>query len=79
MDVRRSNSRHNFKLVWVFSNLFLGKPFFPDSGSILHKRKRLTYDVIQAFFQELFTTNTEQNERIIRDYVEQKTNITPQK
>ena len=51
--------------------------FFPDSDSILHKRKRLTYDVIQSFFEELFTTNTEQNEKIIRHYIEQKYNITP--
>ena len=63
--------------VWILSDLFLRKPFFPNSDSILRKRKRLTYDVIQAFFQELFTTNTEQNKKIIRYYVEQKSNITP--
>ena len=48
--------------------------FFPDSESILYKRKRLTYDVIQTFFRELFTKNTEQNEKIIKHYVEQKSN-----
>ena len=60
-----------------FQTFFYGNPFFPISDSMLHKCKRLTYDVIEAFFQELFTTNTEQNERIIRYYVEQKNNITP--
>ena len=42
-----------------FQTFFYEKLFFPDSDSILQKRKRLTYDVIQSFFQELFTTNTE--------------------
>ena len=40
---------------------FFTKTFFPDSDSILQKRKRLTNDLIQPFFQELFTTNTEQH------------------
>ena len=60
-----------------FQTFFYKNIFFPDSDSILHKCKRLTYDVIQSFFQELFTANTEQNERIISHYVGQKTNITP--
>ena len=55
-----------------FQTFFYENLFFPDSDSILHKRKRLTYDLIQSFFRELFTTNTEQNEKIIRYYVEQK-------
>ena len=55
-----------------FQTFFYEKLFFPDNDSILRKRKRLTYDVIQAFFQELFTTNTEQNEKKIRRYIEQK-------
>ena len=58
--------------TFFYENLFL-----TDSDSILHKRKRLMYDVIQSFFEELFTTNTEQNEKIIRHYIEQKNNITP--
>ena len=41
-----------------FQTFFYEKSFFPDSDSILYKRKRVTYDVIQAFFQELFRTNT---------------------
>ena len=60
-----------------FESFFYKNLFFPNSDSILHKRKRLTYDVIQSFFQELFTTNTEQNEKVIRYYVEQKNNIMP--
>ena len=61
-----------------FQTFFYENLFFPDSDTILHKRKTLTYDVIQNFFQELFfTTITEQNERIIRHYVEQTSNITP--
>ena len=60
-----------------FQTFFYENLFFPDSDSILRRRKRLTNDVIQSFFQELFTTNTEQNEKIIRYYVEQKNNITP--
>ena len=60
-----------------FQTFFYENLFFPDSDSILHNRKRLTYDVIQSFFQELFTTNTEQNEKVIRYYAEQKNNITP--
>ena len=55
-----------------FQTFFYEKLFFPDSDSLLHKRKRLTYDVIQSFFQELFTTSTEQNEKIIRYYVNKK-------
>ena len=58
--------------TFLYENLF-----FPNSDSILHKRRRLTYDLIQSFFQELFTTNTEQNEKVLRYYVEQKNNITP--
>ena len=42
-----------------FQTFFYENLFFPESDSILHKRKRLTYDIIQSFFQELFTTNTE--------------------
>ena len=49
-----------------FQTFFYKNLFFPDSDNILQKRKRLTNDVIQSFFQEFFTTNTEQNERIIR-------------
>ena len=60
-----------------FQTFFCENLLFPDSDSILQKRKRLTNDVIQSFFQELFTTNTEQNDRIITHYVEQKSNITP--
>ena len=61
-----------------FQTFFYENRFFADSDSILHKRKGLTYDVIQSFFEELFTTNTEKNEKIIRHYVEQKNNITLQ-
>ena len=60
-----------------FQTFFYENLFFPDIDSILHKRKRLTNDVIQSFFQKLFITNTEQNEKIIRYYVEQKNNTTP--
>ena len=60
-----------------FQTFFYENLFFPDSDSLLHKRKRLTYDIIQSFFQELFTTNTEQNEKVIRHYGEPKNNITP--
>ena len=60
-----------------FQTIFYENLFLPDSDSIRHKRKRLTYGVIQSFFEELFTTNTEQNKKIIRHYVEQKNNITP--
>ena len=60
-----------------FQTFFYKNLFLPDNDSILNKRKRLTYDVIQSFFQELFTTNTEQNEKIVIYYVEQKNNITP--
>ena len=42
-----------------FQTFFCKNLFLPDSDSILHKRKKLTYDVIQSFFQELFMTNTE--------------------
>ena len=47
-----------------FQTFFYENLFFPDSDSILHKRKRLMYDGIQSFFQELFMTNTEQNKKI---------------
>ena len=60
-----------------FQTFFSENLFLPDTDSILHKRKRLTYDIILTFFLELFTTNTEQNERIIRHLVEHKSNITP--
>ena len=59
-----------------FQPFFTKTFFYPDSDSILHKRKIVSYDVIQTFFPELFTTNTKQNERIIRHCVEQKGNIT---
>ena len=60
-----------------FQTFFYENLFFPDSDSLLRKRKRLAYDIIQSFFQELFTTNTEQNEKVTRHYVEPKNNITP--
>ena len=34
-----------------FKTFFYEKLFFPNSDSILLKRKRLKYDVIQAFFE----------------------------
>ena len=34
-----------------FQTNFYENLYFPDNGSILHKRKRLTYDEIQAFFK----------------------------
>ena len=34
-----------------FQTFFYENLFFPDSDSILHKHKRVTYDVIQTFFK----------------------------
>ena len=47
-----------------FQIYFYKNVFFQDSDSILHERKRLTYDVVQEFLKELFTTNTDENEKI---------------
>ena len=38
--------------------------FFPNSERVLQNCRRITYDVIQIFLQELFTTNTDRNEKI---------------
>ena len=57
--------------TYFYENLF-----FPNSDSILQSRQRLTYDVIQTFLQELFSTITEKNEMIIKNYVKQKSNMT---
>ena len=38
--------------------------FFPNSDNVLQNCRRITYDVIQIFLQELFTTNTDRNEKI---------------
>ena len=55
--------------MWIFSNLLLRKSFY---DSILQKRKGFTYDKILIFLQELFTTIIDQNEKIIKQYIEQK-------
>ena len=59
-----------------FQTYFYENLFFPNTDSILQFQKRLTYDVIQTFLQELFSTNIEKNERITKNYVKQKSHIT---
>ena len=49
-----------------FQTFFYDNVFYPNSDSILHKRKHLTYDVIQYYVL-----------RRTRYYVEQKNNIMP--
>ena len=55
-----------------FQTYFYENPFFPNSDSVLHERKRLTYDVVQEFLKEVFMTNTEQNENTVNEYIKQK-------
>ena len=55
-----------------FQISFYENLFFPNSDSILQNQKRLTYDVIQAFLQELFSTNVAQNEKVIDLYIREK-------
>ena len=59
-----------------FQTYFYENLFFPNSDSILQSQKRLTYGVIQTFLQQLFSTNTEKNETIIKNYVKQKMDMT---
>ena len=42
--------------------------FFPDSDSILHKRKRITYDAIQSFFKSYLrqALNKTKNNKVLR-------------
>ena len=55
-----------------FQTYFYKNLFFPNSDSVLQSHKRLTHDVIETFLQELFSTNTNQNERIIDLYKREK-------
>ena len=55
---------------YILLNLLL--LFSPNSDSILHERKRLTYDVVQEFLKELFTANTDKNKKTINEYMRQK-------
>ena len=48
-----------------FQTYFYENLFFPKSDSVLQSHKRLTQDVIQTFLQKLFSTNTNQNEKVI--------------
>ena len=59
-----------------FQTYFYKNLFFPNSDNILQSRKHLTYDVVQIFLQEFFSTNIEKNEIIIKNYIKQKSNIT---
>ena len=36
------------------------------------KKKQFTYDVVQEFLKEIFTSNTNQNEKTINEYLKQK-------
>ena len=62
----------NSKTCGLFQTYFYEYLFFPNSDSILHERKKLTYDVVEEFLKELFTTNTDKNEKIIDEYMKQK-------
>ena len=53
--------------IYFYENLF-----FPSTDSVLQSHKQLTYDVIQTFLQELFSTNTNQNEKTINLYESEK-------
>ena len=55
-----------------FQTYFYENLCFPNSDSILHEKKQLTYDVVQEFLKEIFTTNTDQNEKTINEYLNQK-------
>ena len=62
----------NSKTCGPFQTYFYENLFFPNSDRILHERKKLTYDVIEEFLKELFTINTDKNEKIIEEYMKQK-------
>ena len=53
--------------TYIYKNLF-----FPNSDSVLQNHRRLTQEVIQTFLQDLFTTNANQNEKIIELYKKEK-------
>ena len=55
-----------------FKTYFYENLFFLNSDSILHERKRLTYDAVQECLKEIFTTNTDQNKKTINAYIKQK-------
>ena len=61
-----------------FQTYFYENLFFPNSDSVLQDHRCLTYDVIQTFLQELFSTNANQNEKIIDLYKKDKSKNTAQ-
>ena len=62
----------NTNICRLFQTYFYETLFFPNSDSILQKRQRLTYDIVEESLRELFTTNTNKNKEIIKQYTEQK-------
>ena len=64
-----------FDTCRYFPDIFYENLFFPNSDSILQTCRHLTNNVIQTFLQELFSTNTENNETIIKNYVKQRSSI----
>ena len=62
----------NTNTCGLFQTYFYENLFLPSNDNVLHIKKRLIYDVVQEFLQELFTTDTEQNEKIIKQYREQQ-------
>ena len=61
-----------------FQTYFYKNLFFSNSDSVPQNHRRLTYDVMQTFLQELFSTNTNQNEEIIDLYKKEKSINTVQ-
>ena len=55
-----------------FQTYFYENLFFSNSDSVLQSHKRLIYDLIQTFLQQLFSTNTNQNEKVIDLYKSEK-------
>ena len=58
------------RYVWPFQRFFYENLFFPNNDSVLSEYDKFSYEAVQDLLNELFTTDTKENEKIIREFVE---------
>ena len=72
MDVWRPYRNAKNCDLWIFWDISLRKPFFPDENRKIQSPKNLTNDASETFVNELFTLDRERNEQLINYYIGQK-------
>ena len=74
MDDRRSNTKNRSLTCGPFQFFFYDSLLVPDENSKIQSNKKLKRGAIETLLNEIFTLDREQNENIIKNYMNNKNN-----